>query len=155
VYFWRIDHLVSELRGRVLTSGETVAYVLAFLIPNLLLKAVRLPAVSLTWNDSVLQVALALVVGTGILLAYRANGGAGGKDFAGRLLAIGWVLGFRFVVIGTLAFLLGPVIIVAMGAIEPAGSDKVRLVAGIAMFGWALLFFWRLSHHLRRIDGTA
>ena len=101
------------------------------------------------------MVASVLILVLGLRAAYKANGGAEGPDFAGRLLALGWVLGVRLMLLWLVLFIALMVLAVAAAAADQEPSDFVITATAVA---FALLasgiFFWRLAHHLRDLRGA-
>lgn len=148
---WRIDALVAELRTRAVTSGEVLGYLLAYLLPGMLLGLLPLDAASPSRIDVAIEIAQQLVILGGIAVAYVANGGAEGRDFAGRLVAVSWVVGLRTAVVGMFAIVLA---IGGLMAVKGVGDDASSLlgpVLEVVLFGLSLGFFWRLSHHLKSL----
>lgn len=106
-----------------------------------------------TGRQAALMVVSVLVLVVGLWAAYQANGGAEGRDFAGRLLAVGWVLGLRLMVLWVACFvLLFCIAVVLAAAANRAIPDSVIVAAawGFALVT-SLVFFWRSVHHLRDV----
>jgi hypothetical protein len=156
VYFWRIEHLKRDLRSREVPARDVLGYVTALLVVYTLPSTFPAGDISLTASDyALMAVSIAITVG-GLWAAYRVNGGADGHDFAGRLLAIGWVVGLRLLVIWmACASLLLPaafIIAFATDAAPRRPSDwAIRAAAWTFMVGSGLVFYWRLIHHLRDV----
>jgi RsiW-degrading membrane proteinase PrsW (M82 family) len=156
LYFWRIDRLKDELRLRDLPAREVLAYVTAHVV--LWTSAWFVPAEEtvVTGPDVALDVALmvmsVIIPVVGLWAAYRANGGAEGRDFAGRLLAVGWVLGLRLLVLWAACFALVFILGVAAAAAKREIADPVitSLAWGVT-FAASVVFFWRLAYHLRSV----
>jgi hypothetical protein len=155
VIFWRIDDLVAQLHTRAVTSGETLGYICAYLIPSMLFARVPARVAPMTQMDTAIQIALNVLILAGVVAAYFANGAAAGKDFAGRLLAISWVVGLRTALGGTLIVAAVILATIASRAGEQEAAPNLRPLVGIVMFGCTLVFSWRLSHHLKSLDRTA
>jgi hypothetical protein len=152
VYFWRIDRLKSELRARELPArdafGYATAHLLCWTLPNFL----PLGKASITATDDALMVVATFIIVGGLWVAYRANGGVDGRDFAGRLLAMGWVLGVRLTVLWIVCAPLLLIIAFAAGVLKERPSDSaIRGIGWIFLFVTSLVFYWRLTHHLRDV----
>jgi hypothetical protein len=155
VYFWRIDRLKNELRAREVPARDVLGYATALLIVSTLPNFLPTGETSLTRTDVALIVVLILITVCGLWAAYRANGGAEGRDFAGRLLAIGWVLGLRLMVLWMVSLPLLFIIALATGAVKDKASDSaIRGSAWTFMLITSLVFYWRLTHHLRDVRGA-
>lgn len=101
MYWWNIERLTSELREGEPSTRDQVGYVAATLLFPMLLAAGRTssPATwpgALDWTGRVLAF---LIVGTGIHVAYRANGGPTGRAFIARFVALRWVVQLRLTVL--------------------------------------------------------
>jgi hypothetical protein len=136
------------------TSGETLGYICAYLVPSMLFASVPARVAPMTQRDTAIQVALNVLILAGVVAAYFANGGAAGKDLAGRLLAISWVVGLRTALVGTLIVAAVILATIASRAGEQEAAPNLGPLVGIVMFGCALVFFWRLSHHLKSLART-
>ena len=98
----------------------------------------------------VLMAASILIVALGMWAAYKANGGLEGPDFTARLLALGWMLGVRLIVLWLILFTAVMALAVAAAAAEREPSDLVIAASAIAFVLLAdVVFFWRLAHHLK------
>lgn len=160
MYFWRIDRLKSELKARDVAPRDILGYVLAYmLLMNLLSLAVYLPSegTAFTWRDAAFVLASVAILVLGLFATYRANGGAQGRDLAGRLLALSWVLGLRLVAL-FLPLFTALMIVLIVTAPQPIGQKPPATSLGV-LLGFVLLmnacFFWRLAHHLREVNREA
>ncbi len=96
------------------------------------------------------MVASILIVVLGLRGAYKANGGAEGPDLAGRLLALGWVLGVRLIVLWLVLFMVPVVLVLVGAAADREPSDLVITATAVsAVLLASVIFFWRLAHHLK------
>jgi hypothetical protein len=101
------------------------------------------------------MVASALIVVLGLRAAYKANGGAEGPDFAGRLLALGWVLGVRLIVLWLVLFTFLMVLVIVGAAANREPSDFIIAASAVTFVLLAsVVFFWRLAHHLKDLTGA-
>jgi 4-amino-4-deoxy-L-arabinose transferase-like glycosyltransferase len=100
------------------------------------------------------MVASILIVVLGLRAAYKANGGAQGPDLAGRLLALGWVLGVRLIVLWLGFFVVLIVWVFVGAAADREPSDLVITATAVAFTLLAsVVYFWRLAHHLKDLHG--
>lgn len=163
MHFWRIDTLTEQLRRGHLEQRAALRYILAWLI---LWMVVSLPSISgettpmqpVDWAGYLVTL-VATVVGT--LLAYQANGGAGGSDFAARYFALGWVVGIRLIVLLLLPSLVFFFIFSFVSAFRAAGGEQGTGDATaewmIAMFTavFEIVYYWRLMHYFSIVRETS
>ena len=159
MFFWRIELLKDQLHEGPLGQRASFAYVVATVllytasttVPGLW-NAEPDPATGLDWLTYGLTVFL---VGGGTCLAYRANGGQAGSDFASRYFALGWVLLIRLIV---LMLVPAMVLMLAVGAglgfihTESERADTFFSWTGAAVgIAFEAFFYWRLVHHLGQV----
>ena len=101
MYFWNITKLKEEIRGGGPSENECFKYLLAFGIFFALLSS----APKSRENSEPVPVLLSALALVGIVVAavtycYQMNGGAAGRDFLKRFLAIAWVIGWRSLLVG-------------------------------------------------------
>jgi hypothetical protein len=159
MYFWRIHRMKADLAARELPPRSVVGYVLAYL---LLMNLATLPeffspstetAFTFSWPVVVFVLASVAILVVGLMAAYRANGGDDGRDLAGRLLALSWVLGLRV----TMLFLpLFIALMIGFVVLEPGPVKELPAGTMSVLLGFVLMinvfFFWRLAHHLRDVN---
>jgi hypothetical protein len=157
MYFWRLQQLKAELRRGPLAARPAFGYLIATLI--VLTTSVELTAVyppeSYGAHDATLGLGSALLLIAGTYGAYRANGGADGLDFAGRYVALTWVLGVRLLVFGApigllIAVLLGLALAIASPSILES-SAFWGWTGTVLLLGWNVLLVLRLVHHFRAL----
>jgi hypothetical protein len=148
MYIWRLKALKAELRGGVMPARRVLPYILGFAI--LLALIAQLPLFLQFPGANTLDVVncIGTVVLTfgGLWAAYRANGGPQGSDLAARLLALTWVMGWRFFPAFMLVMLIAAV--VASGQPETDAAATTPLLVVITL-GYQVVFYWRLWVHLR------
>lgn len=162
MYFWRIEALKAQLRRGQLDQRQAFGYVLATFLLYAAVSEVpdfwngeTEPAHGLDW---LAYAGHLLLLGAGTCWAFRANGSRLGADFAARYLAIGWVVGIRFVAL-FLALALGALLLliatgVATGVIgEPSDATLDWGVFLLGLTGEAV-FYWRVAHHIRDVATT-
>ena len=148
MYIWRIKALKRELRAGPMPARRVLPYILGFAI--LLAIAAQLPLFlpfpqANKW-DVVNCVGTVVLTFGGLWAAYRANGGPHGSDFAARLVALTWVVGWRLFP----AFILLMLIAVVLAPEQFASDDAPTTPLLVAItLGYQLVFYWRLWVHLR------
>jgi hypothetical protein len=98
-----------------------------------------------------LSIAALLTVVVGLWVAYRANGGDEGRDLAGRLLALSWVLGLRVLALLFCGIVLAGLSLAVSATMASREISHTAIDAAAWTLGlsYVLVFFWRLAHHLR------
>lgn len=163
MYFWNIHALRRGLQKKRLPEPEVFSYFLAVLMLEAVIwelgTLLAEGAESDGWDYVGVFGNLALTL-AGTVLAYRANGGAAGRQFIERYFPVFWVLTIRFLVwtvplfavAGAAYFILWP------GDTDAdTGGGAMQTFDRIVMFaGWGLLvlFYYRLYVHLRFIART-
>ncbi|MEW5919153.1 MAG: hypothetical protein AB1762_22310 [Gemmatimonadota bacterium] len=155
MYFWRIDPLRDQLAATNLPARDALGYVIGtFSLYALFieLSAYTAPEQVTPWDGltSLITIAIALI---GPILAYRANGGPAGRDFTARFLALGWVLGIRFLaVVGTLLVAFYLLLGLAAGVFGSDPSQQFHSwLAPLQVVVFSLLYYWRLAIHMARV----
>jgi hypothetical protein len=148
MYIWRVKALKTELRAGAMPARRVLPYILGFAILLALVAQLPLflPFPRANMWDVVNCVGTVVLTFGGLWAAYRANGGPHGSDFAARLVALTWVVGWRlfpaFILVMLIAAVLAP---------DQFASDApptTPLVVAITL-GYQLVFYWRLWVHLR------
>lgn len=150
---WRIGRLVERIGNRPLSSRELLPYVIA----SALLAALAFVATdwSRPWDrddfeaafDSATTLLAGAISAFGIVACYRANGGASGIEFLDRLLAIGFVLFVRFVIVSAVTFVAW-IYSTAIFHIQfrPSFEDLDLIFVAVVA-----LFWFRLRGHIRSV----
>ena len=163
MYFWRLKPLKQELQRSPLAASEAVKYAIAYSIAFIGLEYVPIENEAFTLTDALLLLVTLAITVAGISFVYRANGGAGGADFPGRYLALGWVVGVRILVFGllVLAAILTLIFIAVFVSALLAERELPELPdawlegAGITFtLGVYLLYYWRLGLHMRDLASS-
>lgn len=160
MYIWNIKALKKELAANTLTEAQVFSYFLVMLTLDTLMfqLAPLFPSTGETnvWDYVGYAGSVAFTVG-GALLAYRMNGGGGGRGFLARYFPLMLVLNVRFLVF------LFPFLVVAMAAMYyfsaalfgagAADADFAALSMYVVLLSWAwfLVFYYRLAVHLRDV----
>jgi hypothetical protein len=145
VYFWRIEEVVRILATRELTERESLRYFLANWIVLTILSAVHVS----TWNDwdTVEAVLSAVITIAAILFCYRANGGADGRSFLPRFMAIMWVMTVRALVAVLLLLIVVFIVADALGQV----ADETVWWEVLMTLGIQLVLYWRMAVHLKSV----
>ncbi len=134
--FWNLDELKARLRGGTLSEAHSLVYWILS-IGFLLLDPLAARSVETSVWDWVLAGVGLASVGVGGWRAYRWNGGAEGKDFLKRLVAIAWVVGFRIQLRALLLLALaGPIVGLALFHSPTTSWPEVVVFGGIEIFVW-------------------
>ena len=147
---WRIGSLVERLGNRPLSSREILPYALASAV------LASLAFVVADWLrpwdrddfeaavDSATTLLAGVISAFGVWACYRANGTTNGVELANRLLAIGFVLFVRFVIIWAVAFVVWAYVAVGFNlSFRPALEDLDLLFVFVVA-----LFWYRLQRHI-------
>ena len=94
MYFWRLDKLKKELSEGTLSQRARFGYFAFFFASSYLQTLFPDFQPSEDWRPLV-AILSALACITGLIFAYRANGGSGGRNLADRFLSLGLVIGIR------------------------------------------------------------
>jgi hypothetical protein len=143
--FIRLGRLKNTLREGPLSAVETAKYLA---VQGALLSFIFIPSpadMSRDWT----MIAYPVSALIGVYYCYRRNGGAGGRHFAERYLAIGWVVGLRIGLSLAMAIGIAAAIAALLGFNFDALSDPVVTHGwDIAAFGAVLFVYWRTGVHL-------
>ena len=163
MYLWNIQTLKKKLAKQGLTEAQTFSYFLAVLTLETFVfqLAALFPETDPTdvWDYVEYVGALIFTVG-GTLLAYKANGGASGRQFLTRYFPLMWVLTIRFlvfmipilIVAGLLMFGFSDTLFDTEEEVDLIHIDRILLVAS---WLWFMVFYYRLAVHMRDVAKTA
>ena len=150
MYFWRIDALKVELRAGPLPAARVLPYLLGYgLLTTIVAQlAIFMPLPDANRWDVIHCLGTVVLTCGGLLLAYYANGGAQGTDFAARLFALAWVVGWRLSAVFFLLMIGSAIIAPQQFATDVTATTPVLvLISSICQ----LAFWWRLWVHLRDV----
>lgn len=149
MYFWNIKSLKQEIRENRLRETWIFYYILIYIVLN----AIGIETVAYLPNDesnawdyaqSLLNIVIAVV---GTTLAYRANGGAAGSQFAAKYFSISLVTLIRFIVyfipvaVAIFAFYWS-----ALDSEQPIQTEWFE----VALFSlWYAAFYLAIAKHIR------
>jgi hypothetical protein len=147
MYFWRIEQLKKSLVVEP-NQLESLKYVVALLIARACLEleiAIHRhlvpPSQELRMLDSTTLIAAPVFLIVGIVYCFIKNGGRKGSAFLPRFVALGWVMGIRFVSLTVL-----PVIFVLEMICHSRPSQVPSLFWSVATI-LVIVFYWRLGVH--------
>jgi hypothetical protein len=151
MYFWKIDLLKQQLSSHGLTEKQLYYYILIYIaLATIGMEAMGyVPAVSPnSWSyvQSIINIAIPIA---GTMLAFHANGGVSGNQFAARYFSIGLVATIRFTV------LLIPVMIAMMIFLfSSSDMENAMPVTGIevAIYSiWYALLYAYIAKQVRQV----
>lgn len=164
MYLWNIKALKKNLSTQALTEAQTFWYFFAVLT----LEALFYNMISLVPREEPLDVwdyvdYLGTVIFTigGTYVAYRANGGASGRQFLSRYFPLMWVLTIRFlawmipILIGVGLLMFGIAMILLDTESEDPDFSSISRYMLIASWVWFLVFYYRLAVHMRDVAKAA
>ena len=147
MYFFRLRALKAELSAGPLPARRALPYV-ATLAVLVAATASALPffggGTSNLW-DSVDFLVVVTSAGIGVIVAYRANGGSHGTDFATRLIALGWVVGLRLLPLLPLLYFLQLVTEPDRVLVDYPPATPFR---SVILAVYQFVFYWRVAAHL-------
>lgn len=152
MYFVQYKPLKRQLRSRSLSDPAALPYLILDGVFLTLFGAITDAFGTEGWNDfDTLSMCLSVIfVIGGTCYVYQQNGGKEGFDFIQKYVVLGWIVGFRFFLVGlvllTLAFLVFIVALDDGSAPEPihTGASDVLIVTIIE-----LIYFQRLGRHIQ------
>jgi hypothetical protein len=143
--FIRLGRLKSTLGEGPLSAAETAKYLA---VQGALLSLIFIPTPADMPRDWTM-IAYPVSAVLSVYYCYRRNGGAAGKHFAERYLAIGWVVGLRIGFCAVVAVAVSAVIGALLGFdFDAISSPGVTRAIDVAGFGLVLLVYWRMGVHL-------
>jgi hypothetical protein len=145
MYFWRIENLKAQLASRPLSDREVLPYFAIFL--GVTSAAWFMPLVEPNLWDHLLTAVGVLLAVPGTVWIYRRNGGAVGQHFLQRYLAVGWVVGIRWLVVVLPSLMLYFAVLDLLDVEAVATTWHDFILFSIAL----LLLYWRIGHHIADI----
>lgn len=153
MYFWNVRALKTDLTDPGLTARQELAY----LVPILCVLAATFVTVPQhnAWS-AVYGGFVALTLALGSAYAYHCNGGAEGREFASRFLALAWVCGVRWVTL--LVVPITTIIVVVPGSpwrlVWPGNQPPLGLFDVAVRLVFVPPLFWFVGRHLRDLART-
>jgi membrane protein YdbS with pleckstrin-like domain len=151
MYFWKIDLLKQQLSTQGLTEKQLYYYILIYVA----LSAIgvetleympRTPPNSWSYVQSIISVAIPIL---GTIMAFRANRGESGVQFAARYFSIGLVATIRFMV------LLIPIVIAMMvywsSSYDPESEIPTSGLEVVIFSAWYALVYAYIAKHIRQV----
>jgi len=145
MYFLKLNPIKEKLRSRTVSDREALPYLIAFAVIAVLFTALPLVTNFNKWDFISTVVSLILGV-SGIIYAYKCNGGKEGFDLIQKYTILGWV-----VVIRCLLFFIIPTTIAALTigeflgiTTEDTGLFDIIMIAILEIF-----LYQRIGRHIR------
>ncbi len=145
MYIWRIEQLKDRMLANPLNDREALPYLVAFV--GLTAAVSFFPGERLnTWDHLGTGFGLILAV-VGTIWIYRQNGGAEGRFLLQRYLAIGWVVGIRWMVALRAVGICFFAMLAALGFVSEGTTWYDTLFIAAA----ELVLYWRIGSHVRNV----
>ncbi|MFH2046880.1 MAG: RDD family protein [Pseudomonadota bacterium] len=147
MYFWNIYKLKKELAISGLNRQKVWLYLLAILIVQIV-PGFFIDEKPGFWDTFEGATFFVLLI-SGTIYCYKANGGPNRKKFWERYISLAWVFGIRYTCI-----MMIPIIILYMILhIAIPGSVEVTTWYDIAITSfWGVLFYYLLAEHIRNVS---
>jgi hypothetical protein len=150
MHFWNIEALKKQLKETGLSEKQVFGYILIYVT----LTALGMEAMSYLpteeaglWDHIAAVANVAIAVG-GTILAFSANGGANGRDFAARYFSIGFVATIRFMVL--LIPIVGGMMVYWTASFESEGEIATSPVEVVVFGVWAAALYLYIARHMRQ-----
>ena len=145
MYFWNIEGLKGEMARRPLSDRELLPYLVIFIALYDLMIAATLGEPANVWDyaDGAMTVLLGIA---GTIYLFFKNGGSNGRDFVPRYLAIGFVVGLRYLVLVGIPVIVGYTI--AYGLFVADSSEETRWWDVMLYSVLNVFYYWRVGVHL-------
>ena len=149
MYFWRIEQLEDQMVGRPLSEREVLPYLIVFVALTAAIGFIPSERLNV-WDHLGTSFSVILAV-LGTIWIYRQNGGADGRLFLQRYLAIGWVVGIRWMAVLLVLFI--PLFIMLwLYGIE----SEVTTLYDVVFFAAAeFALYWRIGVHVGNVARRA
>ena len=157
--FFSLSKVKNDISSGALSEQETFRYAIAWFI---VFAVTSFPAEQegVSSASSVYWLVVYVANIWGMAKSFVANGGAKGRDFLGRFLALGWVLGIRGLIVILPAyiafcFLLGASM--AMTGLLQGVADQVvaEYALYVSLAVYLLWYYSRLCANLRELRAAA
>jgi uncharacterized membrane-anchored protein YitT (DUF2179 family) len=157
MYFWNLRKLKDELRQGPLPARAARSYligIVALYYVSYVMERLSKPLPPMTALDWVSTLMGGIGYLLAIVLAYRANGGAGGADFIGRYLSLGWVIGIRLGLAVVPVCLVGAIALTLGVTSQEARHEYIRLFGVFVVTGIGLSYALALAASMRDVART-
>ena len=136
--------LKERLRAREVSDREALPYLIIYLVLTTL--AIGFPLNGSTYNgfDWMSFVLSIFTVFGGVLYAYRENGGQYGYDLIQKYTVLGWVVTFRFLLVGIPTFLIA----YSFAESLSLSTDETGLFDIVMLLVFEVLLYWRIGRHI-------
>ncbi|MGE8404046.1 MAG: hypothetical protein ACN6PP_20905 [Delftia tsuruhatensis] len=155
MFFWNLKELKNALIRNELSEGKVFGYVLITVVMSALIMEISRyysPGRVGVW-DYVNSVFSIFIVFFGTFMAYRANGGSEGVNFAARYFSISIVVTIRYM------FFLIPIGLAVLLAFfyslsQGSSLDKAMMTDGVEVVLltiWYILIYWAIARNIRDV----
>ena len=152
MYFVQYEPLKQQLRSRSLSDRAALPYLILDGVLVTLFAAIAVAISTEGWNEfDTLSMCLSVIfVIGGTCYVYQQNGGKEGFDLIQKYVVLGWIVGFRFILVGLALFTL--VLLVLIVALEEGPAPEPTRTGALDVLFIViieLIFFQRLGRHIR------
>ena len=150
MYFIKLTELKRDLIQDKLGQSGLLKYLLVYVVLTSLIMELGyyFPYEDSSKLDHLSSFLTVTFVAVGTYLAYLANGGASGQQFAERYFSIGFVVSIRFLI-----FLIPItfIIVMLMTNSPTAENNETTWYEFIALTAWEALLYWRIIYHINDV----
>ena len=157
--FFSLSKVKNDISSGAVSEQETFRYAIAWFI---VFYVASFPAAGEGVSATSYVYWLVFFVANiwGMTKSFAANGGAKGRDFLGRFLALGWVLGIRGLIVilpAYIAFCFWLGVLVGMTGLLQGVADQViaEYALYVSMAVYLLWYYSRLCTNLRELRAAA
>jgi hypothetical protein len=146
MYFIKYEPIKGKLRERSLTEREALPYLLVS-FALMTIGTVVLSAFGANTWDYIYGFLATLTVIAGTLFVYRQNGGNQGYDFIEKYIVLGWIVGFRCLLVFLPVFvilMIGVFLIQGLPSDDSTGPFECFSQLALQVF-----VYQRLGHHIK------
>lgn len=145
MYFIKYQPLKSRLHSRSITEREALPYLVIFSALTALSGA-PVPTTGFNIWDALSTVISIVLAITGILYAYSQNGGRTGYDLIQKYVVLGWVVSFRFILVGVPTMIVVTIVGTSLGltSYDSHGWFNVAVRAVLEA-----ILYQRIGRHIR------
>lgn len=148
MYFWNINKLKKDIKNNTFTEKDRFLYGFIYIgLGIIATEAIMfMPKEKLNSCDIFDAISTSIIAITGIILAFKANGGASGIDFLGKYFSISFVITIRF----TILFIVSNTILQVYYVFAYPDQDIVgtTFLESLILLFWNSLLFWRIIKHI-------
>lgn len=145
MYFWKVEKLKNDLRKKPLSESESFKYLYATLF---LYSLGMIPFLENNIWDVYSAIIIGVISAIGVYYVYKCNKGAKGNNFLQKYLAIGWVVGIRwmFLIMLPTSIIFFILIGIYYGVTEYTTAKEVTFFNLVGA-----TYFWLLGKHIKEL----